>query len=231
VKTRPRIFIADDHPLVAHGLRRLLLGRCDVPALVHDPRQIIGVVARHTPDVLLLDLSMPHLNGLEALALVRDRFPALRVVVVTMHLDRTFADLAFAKGAHGFAPKSAPPEELWTAIAAVMRGERYCSPTVPRRGFRTGEALYEETLGRLTPRQCEILRLIGEAKTSARIAADLGITPRTLAFHRAQLRRALGITHEAGLVEYAVAARLSREGDAPEPARPVRPSGSPSAGR
>lgn len=210
MKPGPRIVIADDHPLVARGLRALLARSCDVLTVVCDPRELMAVLKLHKPQLLLLDLSMPHLNGLEVLALVRKKFPTLRVLVVTMHLDRAFAELAFEKGAHGFIPKSAPPEELRSAIASVMEGERYLSPNVPRRGYRETGSIGDAALDRLTPRQQEILNLLGEAKTSAEIAAELHLTTRTVAFHRAQIRRVLGIRSELGLVEYAVTARLSQ---------------------
>lgn len=207
-----RVVIAEDHPLVAQGLRALLVPEYDVAALVEDAREVESVVAEQHPDLLLLDLSMPHRNGLELLEVMRARFPRLRVLIVTMHLDRAFADLAFQNGADGFVPKEATAEELRGAIAAVLRGERYLSPRVPRRGYRAGEPVEEELLERLTPRQRQILRLMGEGRSAAEIAALLGVSPRTVEFHRAGLRRVLGIATELGLVQFAAVARLGAGG-------------------
>ena len=210
---RPLVLIADDHPLMAQGLRALIAQFCDVVAVVEDGRQVEGAVEEHRPDLLLLDLSMPHRNGLELLLALRDRFPALRVLVVTMHLDRALAEQAFLNGADGFIPKEAPADELHTAIATVLHGRRYLSPRVPRRGFRGDEPLEDGLTERLTPRQREVLRLMGEGKTTPQIAAALGVSQRTVEFHRARARRALGITSEWELVRFAIMVRLGDAGD------------------
>jgi len=214
---RPLVVIADDHPLVAQGLRALIAASCDVVALVEDAREVEAAVAEHAPDLLLLDLSMPHRNGLELLTALRQRFPDLRVLVVTMHLDRALAEQAFLNGADGFIPKEAPADELLTAIATVLHGRRYLSPRVPRRGFRDRETLEDARLERLTPRQREVLRLMGEGKTTAEIADRLGVSHRTVEFHRAGVRRALGITTEWGLVRFAIMTRLGGDATAPSP--------------
>lgn len=205
---RPLVLIADDHPLVAQGLRALIAPFCDVVALVEDARQLEAAVAEQRPDLLLLDLSMPHRNGLELLILLRERFPSLRILVVTMHLDRALAEQAFINGADGFIPKEAPAEELQTAIVTVLHGRRYLSPRVPRRGFGDGRMLTDARLERLTPRQREVVRLLGEGKTTPEIAALLRLSERTVEFHRAGARRALGITTEWGLVRFAILARF-----------------------
>lgn len=205
---RPLVLIADDHPLVAQGLRALIASFCDVVALVEDARTLEAAVAEHEPDLLLLDLSMPHRNGLELLIVLRERFPDLRILVVTMHLDRALAEQAFLNGADGFIPKEAPAEELQTAIAMVLHGRRYLSPRVPKRGFDDGTAMEDARLGRLTPRQREVVRLLGQGKTTPQIAALLDLSERTVEFHRAGARRALGITTEWGLVRFAIMARL-----------------------
>lgn len=205
---RPRALIADDHPLVAQGIRALLAPYCDVVGLVEDARQIEAAIEEHRPDLVLLDLSMPHRNGLELLPDLRARFPTLRILIVTMHLDRALAELAFENGADGFVPKEAPAEELYDAVVRVMRGEQYLSNRVPRRGYRDSHAVEDQALDRLTPRQREILRLLGEGKSTADIGAALGVSPRTVEFHRAGIRRALGITSEWGLQRFAIMVRL-----------------------
>ena len=206
---RPVVLIADDHPLVAQGLRALIAPFCDVVALVEDGRDLEAAVAEHRPDLLLLDLSMPHRNGLEQLPVLRQRFPNLRILVVTMHLDRALAEQAFLNGADGFIPKEAPAEELQTAIVTVLHGRRYLSSRVPRRAFGDGQTLAEARLERLTPRQREVVRLLGQGKTTPEIAVLLGVSGRTVEFHRAAARRALGISTEWGLVRFAILARLA----------------------
>jgi DNA-binding NarL/FixJ family response regulator len=121
-----------------------------------------------------------------------------------MHLDRTLADLALQGGAHGFIPKGATAEELNGAIRDVLNGERYVSPKIPRRSFRDGAALEDPALDRLTPRQRQILDLIGQGKSSGQIAELLSVSPRTIEFHRAQIRKTLGISNEMGLLRYAI---------------------------
>lgn len=227
---RPLVLIADDHPLMAQGLRALIAPFCDVVALVEDARRVEAEVERHRPDLLLLDLSMPHRNGLELLLALRKRFRTLRVLVVTMHLDRALAEQAFLNGADGFIPKEAPADELHTAIVTVLHGRRYLSPRVPRRGFRSGEVPANALTERLTPRQREVLRLMGEGKTTPQIAQALGVSRRTVEFHRARARRALGITSEWELVRFAIVVRLSAPGGAPPLAAPHRAPPHPPAG-
>ena len=163
-----------------------------------------AAVERTQPDVLLLDLSMPHRNGLDLIPELVVAFPTLRILVVTMHLDRTLAELALQGGAHGFIPKGASADELNNAIRDVLDGERYVSPKIPRRGFRDGAALDDPALDRLTPRQRQVLDLIGQGRSTMQIAESLSLSPRTIDFHRAQIRKALGVSNELGLLRYAV---------------------------
>ena len=216
--TRAHLVIAEDHPLVAQGLRALLEKDHVVVAVVHDSAKIMAAIRRTQPDVLLLDLSMPRRNGLELLPDLRATFPALRILVVTMHVDRSLADRAIAAGADGFVPKEATARELRAAIAAVRNGERYVSPRVPRQMFRSPEKPGDPTLDRLTPRQLQILRLLGEGKNGAEIAVSLHLSPRTIEFHRAGIRRALGIATEWGLVRFAIVSGLAA---GPVPGEPI----------
>jgi DNA-binding NarL/FixJ family response regulator len=172
--------------------------------VVNDGREVMNEIERTRPDILLLDLSMPHRNGLELLPDITAAFPALKVLVVTMHVDRALADLALQKGAHGFIPKEASAEELNGAIDAVLAGKLFISPRVPRRSFRDQAALQHPALDRLTPRHLQILRLIGDGKSTNEIADEIGVSPRTVEFHRASIRKALGITTEWGLMRFAI---------------------------
>ena len=204
MQRRASVLIADDHPLVSQGLKELLRAAYNIVGTVGDGREVHAAVERTKPDVLLLDLSMPHRNGLDLIPELTTAFPTLRILVVTMHLDRTLADLALQAGAHGFLPKGASAEELTSAIRDVIEGERYISPKIPRRSFRDGAALEDPSLDRLTPRQRQILDLIGQGKSSGQIAELLSVSPRTIEFPRAQIRKTLGISNEMGLLRYAI---------------------------
>ena len=204
MQRRASVLIADDHPLVSQGLKELLRAAYNIVGTVGDGREVHAAVERTKPDVLLLDLSMPHRNGLDLIPELTAAFPSLRILVVTMHLDRTLADLALQAGANGFIPKGASAEELTGAIREVLGGERYISPKIPRRSFRDGAALEDPSLDRLTPRQRQILDLIGQGKSSGQIAELLSVSPRTIEFHRAQIRKTLGISNEMGLLRYAI---------------------------
>lgn len=213
MQRRNSVLIADDHPLVSHGLKELLRATYTVVGTVGDGREVHEAVERLHPDVLLLDLSMPHRNGLDLIPELVAAFPTLRILIVTMHLDRTLADLALQAGAHGFIPKGASADELNGAIREVLSGERYISPKVPRRSFRDGAALEDPSLDRLTPRQRQILDLIGQGKSSGQIADLLSVSPRTIEFHRAQIRKTLGISNEMGLLRYAIMRGTRESGD------------------
>lgn len=219
MSARTRLLIVEDHPLVAQGLRALLEPDHDVVAIVNDSAKALLNIERTRPDVVLLDLSMPRRNGIELLPDIRAEYPALKVLVVTMHVDRSLADMAFSAGAHGFVPKESTAKELRAAIAAVLAGERFLSARVPRRAYRSPNVLRDPTLDRLTPRQLQILRLLGEGKSGAEIAEALHLSIRTIEFHRAGIRRVLGIANEHGLVRYAIMAGLANPAAPPQETR------------
>ncbi|MEP7383693.1 MAG: response regulator transcription factor [Gemmatimonadota bacterium] len=201
---RALVLICDDHPLMSQGLRALLKPAYLAVGVVNDGREVLSEIERTKPDILLLDLSMPHRNGLELLPEIASAYPDLKVLVVTMHVDRALADLSMQKGAHGFIPKEASAEELNGAIELVLSGKTFISPRVPRRSFRDSTALQHPALDRLTPRHLQILRLIGDGKSTSDMAEILGVSPRTIEFHRASIRKALGITTEWGLMRFAI---------------------------
>lgn len=206
---RTRLLIVEDHPLVAQGLRALLARHFDVAGIVRDPLRVLYVIERTRPDVVLLDLSMPKKNGIELLPSIREAAPAVKVLVVSMHIDRSLVDISLNAGAHGFVPKESSAIELRAAINAVARGERYVSPRIPKRPVRSTDVLSSPVLDRLTKRQMQILKLIGEGKSGSEIAEALGVSTRTIEFHRAAIRHALGITTEWGLVRWAIVAGLA----------------------
>lgn len=207
---RPSVLICDDHPLMSQGIKSLIGTKYLVVGVVNDARDLIDTLDRAKPEVLLLDLSMPHVNGLELIPQVRERAPQLKILVVTMHVDRALADLAIHAGAHGFIPKEASADELGEAIDHVLADDKpFLSPRIPRRSFRDGAAVEHPLLDRLTPRHRKILQHLGDGKSSQEIADLLGVSHRTIEFHRASIRKALGITTELGLMRFAILLSVS----------------------
>ena len=203
-----RLLIADDHALVAEGLRKLLEPAHRVVGMARSGAEALKLVAELEANCLLLDLSMPEGNGLDLIAPIRARVPGLKIIIVTMFVDKTLAEAAMQAGADGFVPKDAGIEELQVAIVEVMAGRRYVARAALRRGATSPG---EQGLGleQLTPRQREIVRLVGDGRSNAEIGELLGLTEKTITFHRTNIRRTLGIANEWGLVRYAMLARLS----------------------
>jgi DNA-binding NarL/FixJ family response regulator len=212
--------------MVSQGLKSLLRSGYVSVGIVNDGRELITTVQRAQPDVLLLDVSMPHINGLELLPQVREAAPALKVIIVTMHVDRALADLAISAGAHGFIPKEASADELNAAIDHVLTETKpFISPHIPRRSFRDKAAVEHPELDRLTPRHRQILRMIGDGKSSQEMAELLGVSPRTVEFHRASIRKALGITTEWGLLRFAIMMRVAESDHSEDGETPPEPPG------
>jgi len=208
---RTRIMLVDDHELVLESLRTSLGGEFKVVASVSTGAEVLPAVAEHTPDVVLLDLGLPDRSGLEIIGDLRQHAPAVRILVVTMHNDPVLVDSALHSGAHGFVPKNAGLQELCTAVHEVAEGRRYVSPRLPRRGDRPADGSEQFGFANLTPRQRQIVRLLGEGKTTAEIAAALSLSPNTITFHRSRIRKALGITSEAALGRYAFIIQLAQD--------------------
>lgn len=208
-----RVIVADDHELLRAGLRAILRGvdGIEVVGEAGDGREALEVIAKAPPDVLLLDISMPGMNGLEAIGLVAEQFPAVRVVILSMHASEQYVGQALRAGAAGYLLKDSAPTELETAIRAVARGESYLSPAVSKQvvsAYRQQAEPAPSSVEQLTPRQREILKLIAEGKTTKEIAKLLGITVRTSETHRMQLMSRLKIHTVAGLVRCAAQAGL-----------------------
>lgn len=211
---RAAVLICDDHPLMSQGLKALLRPSFVAVGVVNDGRELLTTIDRTHPDVVLLDLSMPNINGLELIPQIVEHAPDVKVLVVTMHVDRALADLSISSGAHGFIPKESSAEELNEAIDQVLAADKpFISPRVPRRSFRDGAAVEHPALDRLTPRHRQILQMIGDGRSTQEIADDLGVSPRTVEFHRASIRKALGITTEWGLMRFAIMMRVGEGGE------------------
>jgi DNA-binding NarL/FixJ family response regulator len=204
-----RILVADDHTLVRAGLRALLekLPEVQVVAEASNGRDALQLVKAHQPDVVLMDIAMPGLNGLEATKRMAKEFPNVRLLILSMHASEEYVWQALSAGAAGYLLKGADPAELALAIKAVSNGETYLSPPISKHVIRDyvqrvgGEATLLE---RLTSRQREILQLIAEGVTTKEIATTLHISVKTVETHRAQLMERLGIHDVAGLVRYAM---------------------------
>jgi DNA-binding NarL/FixJ family response regulator len=202
-----RILLADDHELVRAGLRALLDKlRYEVVAEASDGLEALRLIELHAPDVMLMDIAMPSLNGLEATAQAVERWPTVRVIILSMHANSEYARQALRAGAVGYLLKNSRANELDMAIRAAMRGETYLSPAVAKfiaadyahRGSRE-----RSPLDRLTPRQLEILRLLVQGYTRKQIAEKLIISVKTFDTYRAQLMEQLDIHDTAGLIRYA----------------------------
>ncbi len=206
-----RVVLADDHTLVRAGIRALLESLPDVEIVgeASDGRQAIDLVVAEKPDVALLDISMPSLNGLEVAARLAAGSPRTRLVILSMHSDPGHVAQALRAGVAGYLLKDAAVDELPVLLRAVARGETYLSPSISKQvvaGFlqRAGDGAAPPADDRLTPRQREILQLIAEGKSSKEIAHDLDISLKTVETHRAQIMDRLDIRDVAGLVRYAV---------------------------
>ena len=208
--TKPiRVLLADDHTLVRAGICSLIknMEGTEVIAEAGDGREALRLVRTHRPDVVLMDVAMPGLNGLEATARIAKKFPHVRVIILSMHINEEYVLQALRAGAAGYLVKGADAAELEIAIRAVARGETYLSPTVSKHVVTdyiqriSGETT---SLELLTPRQREVLQLIAEGYSTKKIASTLKISVKTVETHRMQLMERLDIHDIAGLVRYAI---------------------------
>ncbi len=205
-----RILIAEDHALVRAGLRKLLEGipGVEVVGEAGDGRDAIAQVGSKSPDIALLDIAMPGLNGLEAAARIVAEHSATRVILLSMHANEEYVLQALRAGVAGYILKDSALSELELAIQAVRRGDTYLSPAVSRHVGeyvrRTGSGAEPTSRESLTPRQREILQLIAEGYSTKRIAGALGVSVKTVETHRTQLMEKLDIHDVAGLVRYAI---------------------------
>ena len=203
---RLSVLIADDHKLVAEACKRLLEPEFDVVCVVTDGRTLMQATEQLNPDVVILDISMPELNGLDAGKLIKQRNHKVKLIYMTMSVSADAAAEAFRRGASGYVVKQSSAEELVTAIRRVVRGQSYLSPLITRDTvvylLRSGAVYNEEK--RITPRQSEVLQLLAEGKTMKEVAYVLQLKPGTVAFHKYRIMEALGIKTNTALVEFAV---------------------------
>jgi DNA-binding NarL/FixJ family response regulator len=208
-----RVLLADDHTLVRAGLRKLLesIPAMEVVGEAGDGLALLELAERLKPDVVLMDIAMPGLNGLEATGRISRTWPEVRVLILSMHQNAEYVRQALRQGAAAYLLKDAAPLELELALAAVLRGETYLSPAVSKgvvsdyvQRLRSDEPAEDA----LTPRQREVLQLIAEGHSTKEIARRLDLSVKTVETHRTQLMRQLDIHEVAGLVRYAIRSGL-----------------------
>jgi len=205
-----RVLLADDHNLVLAGIRALVeeIEGVQIVAEAGNGREAVAMVKLHRPDLVIMDITMKELNGIEATAQIKAEAPATRVLILSMHTTEDFVRRAIMAGASGYLVKDSAPLDLRMAIAAVLRDEIYLSPRVSKHvisGFLHGKPQHEGTsMDALTARQREILQMIAEGKSTKEIAFQLDVSVKTVETHRAALMERLDIHDIAGLVLYAV---------------------------
>jgi DNA-binding NarL/FixJ family response regulator len=209
VTARPRLLLADDHSLLCEGLRAILEPDNDVVAIVHDGREVISAVDKFTPDLAVLDISLPGRDGIALARELHDTHPTVRVMMLTMHADRLYADEALRAGAQAFVLKLASGSELRFAVTEVMAGRTYVTPLL---ALSTGAPAPDETGASLvtdqpplTPRQLEVLRFVGRGLTNAEVAQEMGLSEKAVEFHKTRIKKSLGLSSNAALLRYAVA--------------------------
>jgi DNA-binding NarL/FixJ family response regulator len=205
---KPRLLLADDHALILDGLRKLLVPEFELVGTVVDGREAVAEFERLRPDLLMLDIAMPLLNGIEAARKVKELSPSARILFVTMQTDRYYVEEAFRAGGSGYVLKQAAVGELLDAIRSVLRGRYYVSPLIASKtgavAFDSARSPVELFGGTLTPRQREVLQLVAEGKSMKQIADILRISVRTVEFHKNSIVQELGLRTTAELTRYAL---------------------------
>ena len=207
----PRIIIADDHTLVAEACKKLLESDYEIVATVGDGRSLVRAATESRPHLIIVDVSMPLLNGLDAGQQIKELIPSIKLVYLTMNHDADLAAEAFRRGASGYLLKTCAASELSIAVREVLRGKSYLSPMIAKDTvdflLRQDRKLIEEGQ-RLTERQREVLQLLAEGKCMKEVAAVLNVTTRTVAFHKYRIMEVLNVRSNAELVQYAIRQHL-----------------------
>jgi DNA-binding NarL/FixJ family response regulator len=206
----PRVILADDHTLIAEALHQLIAPQFDVVATVADGRALLESAASLKPDVVVVDIAMPLLNGLEAGRQIKQKMPSVKLIFLTMNEDPELAVEAMKSGASGYVLKTCAASELLQAIQAALRGKFYVTPQIAR-GMQ--ESFVRNPQGgnhhkSLTPRQGEVAQLLAEGKSMKEAANILRVAPRTVAFHKYRIMRDLGLKTNADLIHFAIKNRI-----------------------
>ena len=204
---RPRVLLADDHKIVTEGLRNLLEPEFELVGVVEDGRAMVAVTKGLNPDVVVVDISMPLLNGIEAVRQLKKDGIRAKVIFLTMHPDVTYAIRAFEAGASGFVLKHSASSELLTAIREVLKGRTYVTPMIAEElmvAYKGASQRRQRAAPRLTPRQREVLQLVAEGHSAKEIASVLSVSARTVEFHKYRIMEELNIRSVAELIQYAI---------------------------
>ncbi len=209
-KIRPTIMIADDHTFVADACKKLLEPEFDVVATVGDGRALVKIAATLRPQVILVDIAMPLLNGLDAGYQVKQLLDSVKLVFLTMNTDPALAAEAFRRGASGYLLKTSSASELIVAIRQVLNGRSYLSPAIAKEAVdfllhQDKESIEEDPL---TERQREVLQLLTEGKTMKQVACVLNVSTSTVAFHKLRIKEILHVRTDADLVQHAIKTHL-----------------------
>jgi DNA-binding NarL/FixJ family response regulator len=203
---RPRVLLADDHTMLLDAFRRLLEPECEIVGTAVDGRALVDLAANTRPEVIVLDISMPRLNGMDACAQLRRKMPELRLIFLTANEDPDIAAEAIRLGASGYLLKSSASVELFTAIDQALAGKIYITPLITKR-VPLDVFLRKATkpgVEKLTVRQREVLQLLAEGRLMKEIADLLNVSPRTVVFHKYTIMKQLGVKTSAELVQYAL---------------------------
>jgi DNA-binding NarL/FixJ family response regulator len=204
---RPRVLLADDHLLVAEALKSLLAPEFELVGVVEDGRAMLEAAGTLRPDVIVADITMPRLNGIDALLQLRQGGNRVPVVFLTMHRDASFARRALEAGASGFVLKHSASVELVSAIRAALDGKTYLTPQLAGEvldAMKRGPQQAGDPAASLTPRQREVLQLLAEGRSAKEIASTLAISTRTVEFHKYQMMETLGLHTSAELIRFAI---------------------------
>ena len=204
---KPRVLLADDHKIVIEGLKNLLSDEFEIVGTVEDGRALVEKASTLYPDVIVADISMPQLNGIEAARQIKKIDKNIKIVFLTMHQDATYAANAFEAGASGFVLKHSASSELIRAIHEAIKGRTYVTPLIAGdliRTYQAGGAPEKNLFKKISPRQREVLQLLTEGKSAKEIASILNISTRTVEFHKYRMMEQLNIKTSAELVRYAI---------------------------
>jgi DNA-binding NarL/FixJ family response regulator len=216
--SKPRVLLADDHTLMLGGLTKLLEPWCEIVGSVTDGRALVETAAQTHPDLAIVDISMPLLNGIEAAQRVREVSPETKLIFVSMHDATAYVQAAFKAGASGYLLKRSATDELEQAIRTVLAGNYYVTPLLTKGvvDIMVGSSSTRTSLDDLSSRQREVLQLVAEGHTVKEIATQLGISVRTVEFHKGRIMEQLDIHSTAELVKYALTHGLIVASSPPE---------------